>query len=46
MGVSPVLDMNRFTDADGVEGLLPIALANMFDVDVAGGLNVGVGADG
>lgn len=46
---SVVLGAKRLDDeegAEGVAGLLPIALANMFDVAVAGGLTFGVEADG
>ena len=46
LDVSPVFDMNKFVDTGEGTGLLPMALANMFDVDVAGGLNFGVGAVG
>ena len=48
---SVVFGVKRLVDdveagAGVVEGLLPIALANMFDVAVAGGLTFGVEADG
>lgn len=47
LGFSVSFGAKRFVGgAEGVEGLLLIALANMFDVAVAGGLSFGVEADG
>lgn len=46
-GFSAVFGANRLVDdaGAGVEGLFPIALANMFDVAVAGALSFGVEAE-
>jgi hypothetical protein len=46
-GFSAVFGAKRLVDdtGAGVEGLLPIALANIFDVAVAGALSFGVEAD-
>ena len=46
-GFSAVFGAKRLVDdvAAGVEGWLPIALANMFDVAVAGALSFGVEPD-